>query len=383
MFEFHCQIAHRGTDSTTNRFRKRWIDDCFTRETVSADECTMYIDQYDAATSPLNPYISDKVVIVVEGVLHDLTPKFDQQADVSVSTATACEIVAAAYQQFDWKFPQYLIGDYRFLLFDRSQQRLIAGRDKTTYDPIYVVSDEQTTLVSTDLTALAAEIGASVNKAYLGEYLTGTIESQHQTFYAEINRVPPGCVVMSSDESTAVKRYYHPALTKRTAYRRMTRAELGDILRQKLETAITCRISATERTGVFMSGGADSTAIASLVTHHKPSLPLKTYSYTYPNTSAINEVDGINATVTDHSLLNERISLDDYWVLKDKALYQQAWATAPAVDPLLQPKDELLQRAAADQRGIVLVGDRGNMFDGHRLSIADALDFARLSRSSA
>lgn len=122
-----------------------------------------------------------------------------------------------------------------------------------------------------------------------------------------------------------------------------------------------------------MSGGADSTAIAGLVAHHEPSLPLKTHSYTYPNTSAINEVDGINAAVTAYSLPNERISLDNYWVLKDTAVYERAWATAPAVDPLIQPKDELLQRAAADRRTTLLVGDKGNMFDGQRLSIADAL----------
>lgn len=374
MFEFHGRISHCGGDNTTHRFRKRWIDDCFTRDTVAADELTIYIDRYDAASSSLDPYTRhDDLVIVVEGVIHDLIPDGAQQVDVSVATATAGEIIASAYQHFGWQFPQQLLGDYRFLLFDRSQQRLLAGRDKTTYDPIYVAADKQTTLVSTDLLALATEIGAPVNTAYLGEYLTGTIESPYQTFYTNINRIPPGCVVLSSPETTTVQRYYHPTLTKRAAYRQKTRTELGAILRHKLETALNCRIAAAEKAGVFMSGGADSTAIASLVTHQEPSLPVKTYSYTYPNTAAINEVDGINATVTKHALRNERISLADYWVLQDHTLYQHAWATAPAVDPLVQPKAELLDRAAADHQEIILVGDRGNMFDGHRLSIADAL----------
>lgn len=61
-------------------------------------------------------------------------------------------------------------------------------------------------------------------------------------------------------------------------------------------------------------------------------------------------------------------------MLKDKQLYEQAWTHAPAVDPLLQPKHELLQRAAADGITTMLIGDNGNILDGSRLSIADAIN---------
>lgn len=373
MLEFHCIIG--GEDNRrSDPFFNHWLADRCKRETVVDDACTIYIDQYVDTPHFGDAYTTEnELFIVFDGVLHDLTPEFKQQADDSFSTATTYDIITAAYKMFDWSFPQHLIGDYRFLLFDRSQRRLLVGRDKTTYDPVYVTSDGDAGAVSTDLAALVSEMETSVNETYLGQFLTGTIEPQHQTFYSEISRIPPGCVAIMSETAMEIQRYYHPSTDKRAAYQQMTEVELGALLREKLETALNCRVPATESTGIFMSGGADSTALAGLVASSENDTPLQTYSYTFPNTTAINEVDGIDAAIDTYAIRNERVSLDDYWILKDKAIYEHAWTAAPPVDPLLQPKAELLERAARDGKETILVGDKGNMFDGHRLSIADAL----------
>jgi asparagine synthase (glutamine-hydrolysing) len=374
MYEIHGYFDHHGERIDSQHFRECWSDDRLARDTVSAGSGMLYIDRYEQSTSPIDPYtIHDELCIGFAGQLHEVDAAFRQQTSVSLSAATTHEILATAYRTFGWTFPSHLLGDYHVVIIDNSRQRLVAGRDHTTADPIYFAADNGATLVSTDIAALAHDRQASVNDTYLGQFLTGVIESAQETFYTGVFRIPPGCVLVASADEQQVRRYYQPSPDNRATYRSKSRAELGDILRSRLEEAITCRLSPTETTGVMMSGGADSTAIAGLASGRAGYPPIKTYSYLHPNTTAINEKDGIEAVVSKHTLHNEQISLDDYWVLKDKPLYERAWSHAPAVDPLLQPKDALLQRAAGEGVETMLVGDNGNMLDGHRLSMADAL----------
>ncbi|WP_185715596.1 asparagine synthase-related protein [Halocatena pleomorpha] len=375
MYELHGFITHHQDRTDRSRFQDRWITDVFDRETVPTATGTLYVDRYTAAPSTSEPYFSgDDVLVAVEGDLHEVRPAVKRIEPLSIGTASASEVVARAYRTFGWQFPQYLIGDYCFLLIDRTKRRLVAGRDRTLTEAIYYTVANGTTLVSTDLVALAAEVNADVNNAYLGEYLTGDIESPQETFYADVFRIPPGCVLVSSADAAHVKRYYHPQPENRSGYQQLSITELGEILRERLETAIDCRLAASGPTGVFMSGGADSTAIAGLASQRELPQPLHTYSYVFPNTDAINETEGITAAVETYGLdHNEQITVDNHWVLKDKALYEQAWAYSPAVDSLLQPKVKLLQRATADGMETILVGDNGNALDGSRLAIADTL----------
>lgn len=375
MYELHGGVSDHGDVADRDRFRERWIGSGFDRESVSTAAGTLYVDRYTAATAISKPYFSDNdVLVAVDGDLHKIRSAGKQLASLSLDTASTPEVVARAYQAVGWQFPQYLIGDYCFLLIDQAEQRLLAGRDRTLTEAIYYATGNETTLVSTDLVALATEVNADMNSAYLGEYLTGEIESPQETFYTGVFRIPPGCVLVSSADTTHVKRYYYPQSDNREAYHQLSLTELGDLLRERLETAIDCRLATHRPTGVFMSGGADSTAIAGLASQHTLSQPLHTYSYVFPNTDAINETPGITAAIETYELAhNEQIAVDDYWVLKDKTLYERAWTYTPAVDALLQPKDELLQRAIADGIETVLVGDNGNALDGSRIAIADAL----------
>ncbi|WP_330632525.1 asparagine synthase-related protein [Halocatena halophila] len=370
--EFHACIDHQER-TTEPCFREYWIKDRLKRESIREGNVSLHVDKYEHLPILHELYVTDnELLIAFSGELHDISHDFHRQSEISFTTRTTYDILAVAYRTFGWSFPKHLIGDYHVLIADYSQDRLLAGRDHVTADPLYFAVKDGATLVSTDLSALANEIQADVNETYLGQYLTGTIESPRKTFYDNIYRVPPGCVVVSSPDTTQVRRYYHPHPDNRTTYRSKSTEELAETLRELLEDAIDCRTIQTETVGVFMSGGADSTALATIANDQASSSSLKTYSYTYPSTTAINENQGIEAVVSEKGLHNEQISVDDYWVLKDKTLYERAWAYAPAVDSLLQPKHELIQRAAADGVGTVLVGDNGNMLDGYRISIADA-----------
>lgn len=373
MYELHGSVAHHGHESTTQRFADCWNNECLVRETVSGDVGTLYIDQYKSGAQPDEQYTTyEELLIAVDGSLHDVSPTVRKQIDQPVSTATPTAILAAAYRTLGYTFPQALVGDYRFLIIDRAEQRLVAGRDRTITEAVYVAITDEATLVSTDLVALAHEVNAGANAAYLGEYLTGTIESAYETFYTGVYRIPPGCVCISTEGTPRIERYYQPYSASHTAEQR-SKDDLGAQLRDILEEAVACRTTPTEATGIFMSGGADSTAIACLLAQDEPQPPVTTYSYRFPNTDGIDEMTGITAVIDEYGLPNETISLDDYWILKDTALYERAWTHAPAVDPLLQPKHALLQRAAADGVATMLIGDNGNVLDGSRLSIADAL----------
>lgn len=374
MYELHGSFPQSDTGDATQRFTDRWCDDCFIRDKVSSSDGTLYIDQYTSFTSIAGQDATHgELCIAVDGCLHGVSPMIRDRLTQSVTTATPSTILAAAYRTLGWTFPQALVGDYRFLIIDQAQHRLIAGRDRTMSEAVYCAVTEETALVSTDLVALAQEIHASVNTAYVGEYLTGEIESPYETFYTDIYRIPPGCVFVSSAGSTRIERYYQPRSATGDGYQQLSRNDLGDCLREILATAVSCRTQPTEPTGIFLSGGADSTALTGLIAQQDPQPPVFTYSYLFPNTEAIDETPGITAIVDEYELHNETISLDDYWILKDKDLYERAWMHAPAVDPLLQPKHELLQRAAADGVTTMLIGDNGNILDGSRLSIADAI----------
>lgn len=183
MYELHGSFTHNGYNGEPERFTDCWTEDRLSREIVTGDDGTLYIDQYDGFDLPRGQETPhDELLIAVDGRLHDVSSAVRERTARSVPTATPSTVVAAAYRALGWLFPQALVGDYRFLIIDQARRRFIAGRDRTVSEAVYWTVTEGTTLVSTDLVALAHEINASVNAAYLGEYLTGDIESPYATF---------------------------------------------------------------------------------------------------------------------------------------------------------------------------------------------------------
>jgi asparagine synthase (glutamine-hydrolysing) len=153
-------------------------------------------------------------------------------------TASDCEVIIPLYLEHGLDAPKYLDGMFSFVLYDKKLDRIIAARD-----PIGVVTLYQ---------GLASGEKSSV-------YFASELKCLHPVC-DKIEAFPPGHIYDSlTGERT---RYFQPTWwdEKRTP---STPLDLK-ALRETFETAVRKRLMAEVPFGVLLSGGLDSSLVASI-----------------------------------------------------------------------------------------------------------------------
>lgn len=155
-----------------------------------------------------------------------------------------------------------LRGNYAVVVVDRLRRRTLAVRDAMGLHPLFVARGEEGLLFSWSAPALVAEAGVSreLNRVMLAEHLVHRWSDPRETYYAAVQRVPPGHVLESSERGTSIRRYWDPA----------TDADAGlpgddalDRFNAALSRAVT-RCLDQGRAAIFLSGGFDSISIAAV-----------------------------------------------------------------------------------------------------------------------
>ncbi len=199
--------------------------------------------------------------------------RIDAQADLVRALAatgrqvppqvTDAEFILHAYLCWDTDCLQHLLGDFCFAIWDERQQCLFAARDHFGIKPLFHAALAEGVLVGNTLQVMTEhpELGAEHDDLFMADFLLfGESREPESTAYAGIRRLRAGHALRwSAHEGRRIWRYWQlPVFEPRTGSQRND--EVGDFF-ELLKTVVRDRLR-TERIGLELSGGMDSTSLA-------------------------------------------------------------------------------------------------------------------------
>jgi asparagine synthase (glutamine-hydrolysing) len=177
-------------------------------------------------------------------------------------------LAVAAYVAWGSGAASRLEGDLALLIWDSSRRRLVASRDFVGRRPLYVASLADGGLaVASEVSSLLALPGCprTLSPAALAGVAAGLPESPWDTAYSAIRVLPAGRTLVATldrdgrVESVVTERHWTPPTFESGGGARFDAA--AEELHHLLRAAVAERMDDRAPTGVWLSGGWDSTAI--------------------------------------------------------------------------------------------------------------------------
>jgi len=184
------------------------------------------------------------------------------------ATQSDTEVLAKGYDR--WGIDGLLArvdGMYALAILDRDARVLHLARDRFGEKPVCYAAADGRFAYGSDAGTLAALswVGAELDPLSLSRYLALHYVPGDATIYRNVRRVLPGERLEVPLDAPVPKRirYYVPPLEAATAL-------TDDALAELVERAVASRLVADVPVGVFLSGGLDSSIVATIAARHLP-----------------------------------------------------------------------------------------------------------------
>jgi hypothetical protein len=199
---------------------------------------------------------------VMDGFLLDRRPlESALGARIAAEVEGDAGLVLNAYLELGERALPLLRGAFGLLIWDARHDRLLCTRDLGGAHPLFFSRSGDRVLVAASQGALldSGRVSPDVDRLAIARWVVSVELLPSSTFYAKIERLPPGYVFTTTPDGATIRRHWHPAEDG-------THSDLGpdqalDTFEELLDQAVS-RWSSLGRLGVFLSGGADSGAVA-------------------------------------------------------------------------------------------------------------------------
>jgi asparagine synthase (glutamine-hydrolysing) len=267
------------------------------------------------------------------------------------------ETLLFAFREWGIKCLEKIRGMFSFAIWDTKENKLWLIRDRLGIKPLYYAIDNNQVKFSSEIKSFFCDPSQKkiLNNAALFHYLSFLTAPAPLTFFEGIYKVPSGCWVSFDDKlSMEEGRYWDPLESKKhidTKY-----DTYKNILNKEILNAISLHNNADVPIGIFLSGGIDSSILASLSSKNNPKINAFTASYDKKYNHIENEsiyarktcelykVNFFNKVLTEEDLLN---------FLPEMIKHQDE----PIGDPVCLPIFYLADLARQKNVKVVLVGE--------------------------
>ena len=181
-------------------------------------------------------------------------------------------IVLRAFLRWKEQCAARLLGDFAFAVWDPRPQSLFAARDPMGVRPLFYHCAEKRLAFASEVHALLALPGASrePDEVMAGEALLwwSAFSPIERTFFRDVRRLPPAHWLRWNAQGLRVERYWDIDPNRHVLYpqRAQYLEQYADLLRR----SVACRLRAQRPAGIFLSGGMDSSAVATVAGQLSP-----------------------------------------------------------------------------------------------------------------
>ena len=287
-------------------------------------------------------------------------PGAEQATDAELMLGMLCLPGGAA--------PGRLLGDFAYALWDERSGELRLARDAMGVRSLYYRVEPRRVLFATEAAQILAADGVPrrLNEHAVAWHLAGMQTPPGCLFYEGIEEVRPGEeVTIAAGRAPEVTAFWSPDPERCLRYR--DEREYADELRELLTEAVRCRLRTTSPAGISLSGGVDSSTVASVagwLHGREPGVPaMRAYSWVFTDLPECDESDNIHRVADHFGIPVTAIPAEETYPLVDEA------ANWPHEDDpftsMFQPfMHRALAAAAGDGVALMCYGFRGDVMCG-------------------
>jgi asparagine synthase (glutamine-hydrolysing) len=223
------------------------------------------IDVSAASDQPM--WYENKYAIVFNGEIYNyLEIKKDlEKLGYSFKTKSDTEVILIAYECWGSDCVKKFNGMWAFSIFDKENNILFCSRDRFGIKPFYYNDNKDKFVFGSEIKQLLSYTDRKVNLKVLLDYLVLNLEEQSdETFFEGIKRLPPShnLVYDLKTHKSNFERYY--SLEYKSEIGRLNIADSVLLCKTDLIDSIRLRLRSDVEVGTCLSGGLDSSSIASI-----------------------------------------------------------------------------------------------------------------------
>ncbi len=193
-------------------------------------------------------------------------------------TSSDTEVILHLYEQYGPRCLEMMNGQWAIAIWDTRKRQLFLARDRLGVRPLFYAQVGDGTLL------FASEIKSILSDTRVQPKLDPAVVEQVFRFWAPLSpatafegilELPPGHFLLANADAVRVDPYwtnrFPDALSfQRNGASRQSVEEIIEEFRGLLVSACQIRLRADVPVGAYLSGGLDSSTIASVIRHHTP-----------------------------------------------------------------------------------------------------------------
>jgi asparagine synthase (glutamine-hydrolysing) len=206
-----------------------------------------------------------------------------------VKKITDSDLILAAYEKWGDRCPEYLLGDFAFIIWDAQNQKLFCARDPMGVKPLYYYHTDDLFVVASEVKAILClpDVPQKLNEVRVAAHLLG-FEDSVSTFYQNILRLPAAHTLVIRSSGQQLRSYW--SVDYSDYIRLPSSATYAEAFRNVFVNAVSCRMRSAFPVGTMLSGGLDSSSVACVARNlNATGHPLPTFSYIFPTVSEIDK----------------------------------------------------------------------------------------------
>jgi asparagine synthase (glutamine-hydrolysing) len=204
------------------------------------------------------------------------------------TTNTDTEVILHLYEELGPECLKRLNGQFAIAIWNTRDQSLFLARDRLGVRPLFYTQTGKRLLFGSEIKALlSVGPGAELDGQVLQEVFTYWSPLSPHTIFRNIFELPPGHFLLAGEHETTISAYWKPSFGDANSEAAVQAASRPleryvEEFRDLLVDATRIRLRADVPVGAYLSGGLDSSTIASIV-RHCTSNRLETFSIAFDN----------------------------------------------------------------------------------------------------
>ena len=176
------------------------------------------------------------------------------------------EVLLTAYLHWGDKCVERFNGMWAFAIFDRRSNALFLSRDRFGVKPLYYCLENDIFAFGSEIRQLLPFLRQRVAERNLIEnfLLVNSVDADERTFFRGVFRLPASHSARYDLASGQLSVFRHYALNRRDDVSRLDENELTEEFRRLFWDSITLRMRSDVKVGTCLSGGLDSSSVATV-----------------------------------------------------------------------------------------------------------------------
>jgi len=190
------------------------------------------------------------------------------------TTRSDTEVIARGYLEWGDELPERLVGQFAFVIWDGRARRLFGARDRLGQKPLYVAQRGGDVWFASEVKAMLQDpaLTREADWQAMDLFLRYGYVPGPLTGFKGIRKIPPGhALTVEADGPVVLRRYWEPEGDPEP----MGDREAEETIETLLGDAVRARQVADVPLGALLSGGIDSSLVASYLSDEGP---LKTFA---------------------------------------------------------------------------------------------------------